>query len=121
MEYIGLEFRNSGRNNFLWSASDVYYKIKRAGPILWKSLHMHMWLLRAPSRHKARGRLMPDNPQGTANLEKQLRTSDWLRVLEFSMAIFQDSQDRRKTVHQSSLPASGFSFLFWLFSGSAPN
>ena len=82
---------------------------------------MHIWLLRTPGRQKARGRLMPDTPQATANPEKQIRTSDWLKTVELSMLMFQNSQDCTETVHQSILPASSFSFLFWLPSGSAPD
>lgn len=63
---------------------------------------MPVWLLRP----KARDRPVPDTSQGTANLEKQLRTNDWLRVVEFSMVIFGDSQDSRKSIHQLSLLAA---------------
>lgn len=120
MEYIGLEFQTSGRNNFIWSVGNIYYKIKRAGPVLWK-LHVCMWLLRVPSRQKARSRLMQDTLQGTANPEKQLRISDWLGLdCRIQYRHFSGFTRLHKDNHLS-LPAFSFSFLFWLLSGPASN
>ena len=64
MGHPGLELGNSGRNTLLCSVRSDHYRIKEAGPLVGKSLHMHMWLRprpvlrRAPSRHKAVGSLV---------------------------------------------------------------
>lgn len=64
MGYPGLELGNSGRNTLPCSVRSDHYRIKEAGPLIGKSLHMHMWLRprsvlrRAPSRHKAVGSLV---------------------------------------------------------------
>lgn len=42
MEHTGLEFRNSGRSILLGTVSSNYYKIKKAGLLLWKSSRVHM-------------------------------------------------------------------------------